>query len=179
VRWLERHSLLYHKLRSKWEAVRYQLAGREQGARSTPTDYGAARRQGAEGFARNLRWFLAVAQSQGIHVIMPQVVFARETSVRAGPDSALHSLWARALPFAPPREVWAGYAAFDSVAAATASSAGATYVPASDPALWLLDGYVSGDPIHFNDTGSWRLARHLATAIQRLPVPPSDLTASR
>jgi lysophospholipase L1-like esterase len=167
--WLERNSLLYHKLRSKWEAIQYRASGEAEGARAKPADYNAGIDRGSEGFGRNVRLFLAVAQSLGIRVVVPQVVYAK-SDVGAGADSVVVALWRRALPFAPPAVVWTGYARYDSVArVATTAHTGTIYVPASDPALWLLDGYAEGDPIHFNNSGSWRLARHLANAIRALP----------
>jgi lysophospholipase L1-like esterase len=166
--WLERNSLLYHKLGSKLQAMRFQSSGEQVGEAVTPAEQRRTIERGAEAFARTTRSFLAVANALGIRVVVPQVVYATKAGTAAAHDSVVVNLWAQAAPYAPPATIWSGYAAYDSVAQRAASSFGALYVPATDPSLWLLDGYAAGDPIHFNDEGARRLARHLAAAIAPL-----------
>lgn len=166
-RWLERNSLLYHKLSSRLQAIQFRRSGTKQRTRATPHRFASVLEDGAGNFARNLRFYVAVAQAAGIDVIIPQVVYARPTGSPTS-DSLVKERWGRAVPFAPYDVVRQGYARYDSVASAVAAGTGARYVPSIDSTLWKLDGYAYGDPIHFNDEGAWRLAGHLARTI--LPV---------
>ena len=173
-RWLERHSLLYHKLGSRLEAFQFRAEGEQVGEETTPEEHRRAIESGAQGFARNVRAFLAVSNTLGIRVVVPQVAYATKSGTGAANDSTVLALWANAVPFAPTATVWSGYAAYDSLAREAASTFGAVHVPASDSSLWLLDSYATGDPIHFNDQGAWRLARHLAAAIGPLIAAERD-----
>lgn len=169
--WLERHSLLYHKLRSKLQAISFRSSGKQLGESGSPRAYQETIQQGAQGFGINVRSFLAVGNALHTRVIVPQVVFAAKPSPGTGApgDSVIKAMWGRATPFAPMSVILSGYALYDSTARAAASSLGATYVPASDSTLWNPDAYFEGDPIHFNDRGAWKLAQELAAVIQRMP----------
>jgi lysophospholipase L1-like esterase len=164
-RWLERHSLLYNKVTQRLLAMRYRSSGIRQRTQVSPQTFENQVAIGAERFGREVRAFLAVAQSHGFQVIVPQIVYAAQSGVAGASDSVMTALWSRAIPSAPASVVWRGYARYDSVSRAAAARFGAMYVPASDAALWLLSGYVADDPIHFNDEGSRRFADHLARAI--------------
>jgi lysophospholipase L1-like esterase len=167
-RWLERHSLLYHKLGSRLEAMRFRSSDAELGAVASGDDHRRALEGGSQSFERNVNAFLAVSQSLGVPVVVPQVVYAARSGRGPARDSAIAALWRNAAPYAPPGTIWSGYSRYDSVARAAAVKFGGSYVPASDSLLWLADGYFEGDPIHFNDEGARRLARHLAVAIRPL-----------
>lgn len=171
--WLERHSLLYHKLGSRFQAVRARASGQQRLARATPADFARVLDMGLENYGRNLRAFLAVAQSQGITVIIPQLVYTAEADAEHGTTTAVEDRWRNAIPFAPPEVVWSSYARLDSVAKAAAAEYHAQHVEASDSSLWWLDAYSTGDPIHFNDVGAWRMARHLAAAVRQVPATAS------
>ena len=167
--WLERHSLLYYKLAQRLQAIRFRASGERARARTPADGFEDRLGPGLERFSRHVRAFLAVAQSLGIEVVIPQVVYAAEAGGGGLADSVIDARWDRAVPFAPPEVVWRAYARYDSVARVAASSFGALYVPASDPVLWSLDGYAAGDPIHFNDRGARRFAQHLARAMLAVP----------
>lgn len=169
--WLERHSLLYHKLRSKFEAISFRSSGSERGRRLTDADYRDAMQNGSRGFARFVGEYVSVAQTLKSTVLVPQVVYAAKASTRKGGvgDSALKVMWNHATPFAPLATVRSAYALYDSSARQATTTFGAVYVPASDSTLWDVDSYADGDPIHFNDQGSWKFARELAETIRRLP----------
>ena len=173
--WLERHSLLYHKLGSRFQAVRQRASGQERLARATPADFAKVVDAGLETYARNLRAFLAVAQSQGITVVIPQLVYTAEADAEHGTNSTVHALWRNAIPFAPPEVVWSSYAKLDSVARAAAAEYHAAHIQAADSSLYWLDAYSIGDPIHFNDVGAWRMGRHLAAVVSRLPSVTGDI----
>lgn len=172
-RWLEQHSLLYHKLRSKFAAVRFRSRGEGRLAQTAPRDFDHAVERGAREFGRQVAWYLAIAQSTGARVIVPQVVYAADSSTEAAVRD-MERRWRGAIPFAPVSEVMAGYARFDSTLRTMTATAGAIYVSAADSALWRLDGYAMGDPIHFNDRGSWRLAHHLSRTILDLVQSRAD-----
>ncbi len=165
-RWLERHSLLYHKLRSRWQAIRFRSTGEESGARATPADYARVLPGGVEAFARNVRLYVTVARTLGIDVVIPEVVRAATPAADGGTPEAVELLWRRAMPFATSSDVRKGYAMIDSATRHIAAELGALHVPASNPELWMVDGYADGDPIHFNDVGAWRFARNLALALR-------------
>jgi len=169
--WLERHSLLYHKLSSKLEAISFRSSGQARGERATADSYRRILEQGAADYGRNVRTYLAVAQSLNIPVIVPQVSYAAKSSPGGGAaqDSTIELLWSRATPFAPRSVVRAGYTLYDSAATTAASRLGAIHLPVSDSTLWTLDSYAEGDPIHFNNKGSRRFARELADVIRHLP----------
>ena len=166
--WLERHSLLYHKLGSRFQAIRQRASGEQRLARATPADFARVVDAGLENYARNLRAFLAVAQSQGITVVIPQLVYTSEADAEHGTTATVEALWQNAIPFAPPEVVWASYARLDSVARTAANEYRAQHIQAADSSLWWLDAYSTGDPIHFNDVGAWRMARHLAAAVRQV-----------
>jgi lysophospholipase L1-like esterase len=168
-RWLEQHSLLFHKLRSRLEAIQIRSAGRENNAQAETIHYGAALADGVERVARDMRAYLSVANSWGINVVVPQVVYAARVAPGGATDAAASELWARAFLFAPRETVWTGYARVDSVARAAATALGALHVAATDSSLWLMDAYVEGDPIHFNDRGAERWARHLSRFLAAQP----------
>jgi hypothetical protein len=161
--------LLYHKVSERLRAIRYRSAATRQGAQVQAHEVAAWVSTGADLFGRHVRAFLAVAQSLGIEVVVPQVVYAARSAPEWGGDSVVAALWRRAIPSAPPDVVWRGYASYDSVARAAAASYGATYVPATDSALWQLESYTPGDPIHFNDRGSRRFGEAIAAAILAAP----------
>jgi lysophospholipase L1-like esterase len=164
-RWLEHHSLLYHKLGSRFQAIRFG-ASASQGRAETPVErYRQAVDSGAAGFARGLRMYLSVARSLGVPVVVPQVVYVGGGGGK--PDSMAVAVWAGG--YGPAPVIWDGYARYDAEARSVASELGATHIPASDPELWRLDGYAPGDPVHFNDRGAWRFAAHLARTIRALP----------
>ena len=169
--WLERHSLLYHKLRSKLEAISFRSSGTALGATVTPAAQQRTLERGSQVFGRTVREFLAVAQSLKTKVIVPQVAFAARPAAGAGPagELALTELWQRATPFAPLPVMRQGYAMYDSAARVAAADFRFPYVPVADSTLWGMDAYSDGDPIHFNDKGSWKMARQLADVIRRLP----------
>jgi hypothetical protein len=177
--WLEQHSLLYHKLRSKFEAIRYHSEDRENRQRATAADYQRFLDAGAASFDRSVRGYLSEAQSLGIKVIVPQVVYAAHAPAGQGGDSAITALWSQAMPFAPPSIIWQGYARYDSIETAAAAHYGVMHVPSGTASLWQLDSYADGDPIHFNDKGSWRFAEHMADVVRALPevnaAPPKSL----
>jgi lysophospholipase L1-like esterase len=173
--WLERHSLLYHKLRERLKAVRFRSAGADLRQRTASARYEAALSDGAQKFSRDVRMFVAAAQSLGVRVMIPQIVYAARFPVGGTTSANAQVRWRAGFPFAPTDVVWAGYARYDSVARAEAARAGAVYVPASDSTLWLVDGYAGDDPIHFNNRGAWRMAGHLARAIRTMvPVGPAS-----
>jgi lysophospholipase L1-like esterase len=169
-RWLEHHSLLFHKLGQRLQAIQFRSSGARQRGQTTAQSFDEGLGVGVERFARQLRAYLAVAQSLGIQVIVPQVVYAAETGGGGAADSVVEGWWRGAMPFAPAQVVWSGYARYDSVARAAAGSFGALYVPARDSTLWSLDHYTEGDPVHFNDRGSRAFAEHLAGAIIAMPA---------
>ena len=166
VRWLERHSLLYHKLGSRLQAIRFRSSGAEEQAQTSEADFARRLAIGEERFARHVRAYLAVAQSLGIQVVVPQAVYVGGPA-RSGEvvDTIAGARWARAIPFAPLEVVWRGYVAYDSVLRAATSDFGALYVPSSDATLWSLDGFAEGDPVHFNDRGARRFGQALAAAV--------------
>jgi lysophospholipase L1-like esterase len=169
--WLERHSLLYHKLRSKFEAISFRSSGAALGAAVTPAARQKTLELGSQGFGRSVREYLAVAQSLKTRVLVPQVAFASKPAPGSGAagETALTEMWQRATPFAPLPVMRQGYALYDSAARSAAADFGVTYVPVADSTMWAMDVYADGDPIHFNDKGSWKMARQLADVIRRLP----------
>lgn len=170
--WLERHSLLYHKLLSKVEAISFHSSGAQRATALTAAQYNRALDAGSENFGRSVREYLAIAKTLKTTVIIPEVVFAAKASLHppSRADLRLLTLWAGATPFAPLSVVRSGYARYDSTARVAASDFGAVYVPATDSTLWTLDSYADGDPIHFNDRGSVSFARQLADVIRQLPT---------
>ena len=166
VRWLEHHSLFYTKLQGRIRALAFLFRGRRAANDSSRIpDWTAVIEHGANKFRRDLRAFLAVAQSQGIRVAIPQVVHisASDTTTMT---PAVREMWERSVPYAPVEVVLAGYQAYNTVLREVADEYQAWYFPLDASALSQPDGYAFGDPIHFNDIGSDRMAAAVADAIQ-------------
>ncbi len=164
-RWLERRSLLYHKLSSRLQALRFGGRAASNRAETSPERYRAVVDSGTAAFSRSVRMYLATAQALGIPVVIPQVVYVGGGS--ANRDSAAVAVWSNS--YGPPAVIWDGYARYDAAARAVAAERGAAYIAATDSVLWQADSFTRGDPVHFNDQGAWRMARHIARAIRELP----------
>jgi lysophospholipase L1-like esterase len=171
-RWLERRSLLYHKLESRLRAVRFRTSADEGRSRTETARYAEVLEEGLRTFERHLELFVMTARYFDIDVLVPQVVYAAASTEGGRHDSLVAGLWRRAVGVAEPEVLWNGYARLDSVTRLSAFRAGAQYLAADDSSLWSVDGYAYGgsDPVHFNDLGSATFARHLADAILALPA---------
>jgi hypothetical protein len=165
VYWLERHSLLYHKVRSRVEALRFGTTAATDRKQTPQSRFQHAVDSGAAAFERGIRMYLTVARAVDAQVLVPQVVYVAGGKDAAS-DSVARVLWAGG--YGPADVIWKGYARFDSVTRRVATELNARHVPASDSSLWRADGFTEGDPIHFNDRGAWRLAAHLAPTVREM-----------
>ncbi|MFL6258400.1 MAG: SGNH/GDSL hydrolase family protein [Thermoanaerobaculia bacterium] len=166
-RWLSRHSLLYMKLGTLAKVARLKRASRRAAAnpRGLEARVAGALARGAADFERTLTAYVAVANSLGIHVVMPEVVNVSGAGALAEPDPAIRRVWEVNFPFAKPEAVLGGYARFNDAARRVAGcAASATYLPTAGFGLRGTPLYAPHDPIHFNDQGADRMGREMAKA---------------
>jgi hypothetical protein len=167
-RWLSRHSLLYMKLINLSKVARFKRAGRHSAV--SPEEMNArvagALAQGAAEFERNLTAYVAVANSLGIHVVLPEVGNVSGAGTLAEPDPKIRQVWEVNFPFTRPDVVLGGYARFNAAARKVAGCASsATYLPTAGFGLRGTRWYAPYDPIHANDPGADRMGRKMAEAL--------------
>ncbi len=160
TRWLSDHSLLYVKVQARLRALRPV----RRASSSTVTSVETPVTRVAEDFERDLTAFVAIAQSLGIRVVLPTVVHVTGESVTET-DPAIRSSWQRSVSFTSPETVLAGYVAFNEAIQRVAHRSGAMFVPTFGFGLSGPEWYEADDPIHFNDRGAERMAKHLAAAL--------------
>lgn len=171
IRWLSEHSLLFAKIRTGI-ALRLFRFGRSNEARRItvpPRQWEAALERGSAEFGQDLSAFLAVARQHKIRVVMPEVV---ETSGGDTLENDPHERWnwEHSVVGVPVPMVLRGYRLYNARIRSVASCFGALYIPADSDALKGPEWYGQGDPIHFDDAGAARFARHLARALERANV---------
>jgi lysophospholipase L1-like esterase len=166
-RWLERHSLLYDKVLSRFLAVNFQRVSRAEMPRAATGDslLRATLDSGVASFDRDLTSFVLIAQSLGARVVIPEVVHVTGPRVEAEPNPKIRNLWSASVPFAPPEMILRAYVRYDDVARAVASKRGATYIPTVGFGLVGPRWYSPGDPIHFNTAGAERMGQSMARAL--------------
>ena len=167
-RWFEEHSLLYAKLRDRLGAIafhklRASTLGATLEANRQARDSVLA--SGAQAFGRELRFFLVVAKSLGIRVVLPAVVQVSGVASDVT-DRTQRAEWQRAVPFASPSTVLEGYRQYNEEIKTAAEDQGATYLPTAECGLTGTRWYADGDPIHFNDAGAARMAQCIAAGIR-------------
>ncbi len=150
-RWLANHSLLYHKLGSRWKAITFRRTERD--ARMTTelsdAEWSAALELGAEDFTRHVQSFVVLAKTLGVTVVLPGVVHA----------------WERGGAFAPRERVLEGYDRFERALREVAEQYGAVYIPSKEFGVSSSEWFAPGDPVHFNQRGADRMGRRLAEAL--------------
>jgi len=166
--WLRRHSLLYAKLLARIKVMQRQAtrgkraAASTDGARSAEEFWGERIERGAGQFESDLRAFLALAQTAGVVVIVPEVtimglIASDSASVEARVVSNFFSV--------PAEMVWEGYRSYAAVAQREAERFGAIFITSDSFGLDSAGSYAELDAIHFNDVGSDRFGARLAAAI--------------
>lgn len=171
TRWLERHSLLYTKVRERLIAIRFHRTRSRSDQRAND---GAASliEPGAQNFERRLRMYLAVARTLGIAVVVPEVVQISGGATHEADPGRLAE-WQHSIPFAPTDSVLAGYARYNSALRSVAKAYNVPFVPMVQLGIAGTPYYSPGDPIHFNDRGAERFASGLAAQLlQQHLIPP-------
>jgi lysophospholipase L1-like esterase len=172
--WLTSHSLFFAK-------VQDMLNLRRAGARAGRTlERSQARsevfeerlRRGQKEFERDLRLFLATANSLGIPVVLlPVVHLSKPTdSVPAGPDAAA---WNNGVRSAPPEVVLEGYRRYNETQRMVAAELGAAFIDTSPFGIHGARYYAPNDPIHFNAEGAELMGRRLAESLLAARVLPA------
>lgn len=177
TRWLEQRSLLYNKVVLRWDAIRGRASGAKRQEAATPGAFEEARSRGTVQFGHDLRGFLALTSAAGIPVVVPQLVYMGVPTLTSPDSASAWATWRVAVAFAPPEQLFAGYARFDSVAQVTAAAYHAVHLPTATFGMGAPDLYAEGDPVHFNDSGADRMGRQMAEAL--LARPPWESPASR
>ena len=172
AQWLARHSLLYDKLLSKGQVLTRVAKGhRLRDDRARPaTRFDSVLADGARDFERNVRSFVLVAKSLGLPVVIPQLVFAGDTTAAHG--GPLKQEWSQAVPYTNTAHVLDGYAQFNRVLRRVAEQESLHFIPTEGFGLQSTSFYAEGDPIHFNDSGARRMAEKLAEALIALKAIP-------
>ena len=170
--WLSQHSLLYGKLLGRVKVLSLSAAAHRSLAQGTggPSD-DEILQAGADAFARNISFFLAVARELRIPVVVVELLNASGVGTVTETDPGMRSTWARAVPFANPETVLRGYVRYNSVLEQAAKRFDVSWVPTGGFGLEGAQWYEEGDPIHFNDRGSDRMAHHMAEALLTLDLP--------
>ncbi len=167
-RWLSRHSLLYMKLGTLSKVVRFKSANRRSAANPAAMNarIAGALQRGATEFERHLTAYVAVANSLGIHVIMPEVVNVSGAGALAEPDPEIRQVWEVNFPFTAPEVILGGYLRFnDAVRRVAGCASSATYLPTAGFGLRGTHWYAPYDPIHSNDQGADRMGHKMAEAL--------------
>lgn len=167
-RWLSRNSLLYMKLGNLAKVVRFKRAGRRPA--TNPAEMNArvagALHRGAAEFERTLTAYVAVANSLGIRVVMPEVVNVSGAGALAEPDPKIRQVWEINFPFTTPEVILGGYVRFNDVVRKVAGCASAaTYLPTAGFGLRGTHWYAPYDPIHYSDQGADLMGRKMAEAL--------------
>jgi hypothetical protein len=118
---------------------------------------------GAVRYARDLRSFLAIAQTLDIKVVVPEVVHIGSND----PNSltpGMRATWLRGVGV-PPELILAGYSRYEEATRKVVMEMAIPYFPIQDSTLLSSELYVEGDPVHFNDQGADRMARWIARAL--------------
>ncbi len=164
-RWLNEHSLLVVKLKSRWQAIRGRRGGGGGGQRDTaPPPPAGPPMWALEQFERDLSSFVAVAKNLGTRVILVNVVQVSGPVVTEA-DPVKRASWANAVPFAPVEAVLTGYAQYNDIIRRVADTLATEYVDTDDFGLEDTAFYEADDPIHFNDSGADRMAQHMARVL--------------
>ena len=170
-RWLAEHSLLYTKLETRFQILRFRGRSEDAGAKDE-----AARRlaraldEGTERFRGHVSAYLAVARTLDAEIVVPQLVHLSGMDARSASDSLEIKSWWYSIPAAPPEVVFDGYRRFDEVLRQAAETAGAHYVPTRDFGLTGPRWYVTLDPIHFSDAGADQMGRRMAEELVKRGV---------
>lgn len=173
TRWLEQHSLLYTKLTERARLMGfYRLRARPQTPApagpvvETPIDLGGAT------FERLVSTYLAVAQSLGLRVVVPEVIHFSGT-VESDTSSHANRIWQAAVPFAAPGTVLQGYREYNRILQRMAEKYGVTFLPMNDLGIAGTSAFAPDDPVHFNDQGADRFAAGLAARLLKANLVPS------
>ena len=162
--WLSRQSLLYTKIAERLAAIRWRGIG-DRARPPNPEDWAAAIDRGSGSYARNLTTFIAVARRFGIRIGVAEVTYAHLPGATPQADVDARARWRITVPFASPETVMQAYARFNAVIDSVAMTQKVPLVRTAAFGLDSLDGYESGDPMHFNGTGADRMAAHMAEAL--------------
>jgi lysophospholipase L1-like esterase len=176
TQWLERHSLLYTKIRQRSIAIRFHRT-RGRLDQHTNDSTAAVIERSAQNFERRVRMYLAVARTLGIPVVVPEVVQVSGGATHEM-QPGLIAEWQHTIPFAPTDSVLAGYARFNNALRSVAKAYNVPFIPMMQ---WAINGtkyYFPDDPIHFNDQGAERFASGLAAQLLQQHLIPPLATAS-
>lgn len=176
--WLGRHSMLYAKVA---EAVKLRAFFR-RGDPATRNqrvweDTSSALDSATRRFEQDLLVLALALRSEGILVVMPEVVHVSGTATTPT-DSGLARAWKRAVPFAPPHLVLGGFASYNAAIRRVALKTGSSVIATAGFRLSGPRWYADGDPIHFNDSGAKRMASELADALSRSGIIDSAVMAA-
>ncbi len=164
--WLEQRSLLYSKLAImvRMRLFHSRAADRARNPERSAEEWETILQSGGEAYARDLRSFIAIAQTMGIPVAVPQLTHVSGAGAHADASPHQRMMWRHALGVSP-EVVLRGYAVFDSVARGVAADAGATYLPTAGFAPRGDSLYAPMDPVHFTPRGAALMAAGLGDAL--------------
>lgn len=179
-RWLSRNSLLYLKLQNLKKVLKFRRSKRRAASNQEEANaqVTGALDAGASEFERHLTAFVAVANSLGIHVVMPEVLNVSGAGVLEESDAEIRKVWQTNFPYTTPEIILRGYVRFnDAVRRVAGCAQSATYLPTADFGLRGTDFYAPYDPVHYNDRGADMMGRKMAEALVArsiLDARPSD-----
>lgn len=164
--WLEQRSLLYSKLAimMRMRAFHSRAGDRSRNPERPAAEWEAVLREGGEAYGRDLRSFIAIAQTMRIPVVVPQLTHVSGAGALSDESAWHQAMWRQAVGV-PAEVVLRGYAIFDSVARDVAAHTGATYLPTAPFAPRGDSLYAPSDPVHFSPRGAELMAAGLGGAI--------------
>lgn len=173
TRWLERHSLLYTKIRERLVAIRFHRLRSPLDHRPT-SGARSLIEPGAENFERRVRLYLGAARTLGVPVVVPEVVqISGEATHETDPGRIAE--WQHSIPFAPTDSILAGYARYNMVLRSVAKAYDVPFIPMVQLGIAGTAYYSFNDPIHFNNRGAEHFATGLAEVLlQRHLIPPAS-----
>jgi len=183
--WLSRNSLLYLKLKSAMKLLRSKRGSKQDKRDQSQMNarVATALEGGAAEFERTLTAFVAVANSLGIHVVMPEVTNLSGPGVITESDPAIRQVWEINFSYTTPETILRGYMNYnDAVRRVAHCGASATYIPTENFGMRGTEWYAPYDPIHSNDRGADLMGRRMAEALLTsgaLDRPPSNSTPCR
>jgi hypothetical protein len=154
--WLTRHSILYPKLLTRGRVWQQRAMLAERRSVNRPEIYTQSIERGVARHERDLRSFLAVAQTFEIPTVIPEVTFAGAGfEIELG--SSLDRLWEGAVGL-PTEHIMSGYRQYEAVTERVAAEFDVPYFQTVSAGTGAADSYAPDDPIHFNDVGAERMA---------------------
>ena len=165
--WLAQHSLLYHRLSSRF-------GSRAPAAAVSESEWRRGLDYTLEEYRRDLVTFVLTAQGLGARVVIVELAHLSDPPP-AALSASERAAWRSAFA-APPEIILEGFPMFSAVQRSVADSLGAAFIP-TNAAIRGEQYYCPGNPVHLNREGAELLGRRLAEALLASETPQASRRA--